>query len=176
MFQYSENFQGQLCFWREVQSCSKIQNDKSYIQYSETFQGKLCFSGQVQVAQKSWMKKVYSIYGENFLGQHCFSGIAQSCSKILNEKHIFNTVDSGQTLFLRESAKLLRNPEWSKTYIQCSEFEAHCFSGRASCSKILNGKNYIQYSENFQGKLCFSEQAQVAQKSWTVKKFSIQSI
>jgi len=31
--------------------------------------------------------------------------------------------------------------------------------------KILNGKKYIQYSENFQGKLCFSGQAQVAQKS-----------
>ena len=29
-------------------------------------------------------------------------------------------------------------------------------SGQAqSCSKILNGKKYIQYSENFQGKLCF---------------------
>ena len=34
-----------------------------------------------------------------------------------------------------------------------------------SCLKILNGKKDIQYSENFQGKLCFSGQAQVAQKS-----------
>jgi len=35
-------------------------------------------------------------------------------------------------------------------------FRAHCFSGQAqSCSKILNGKTYIQYSEQFQGKLCF---------------------
>jgi len=34
----------------------------------------------------------------------------------------------------------------------------------ASCSKILNGKKYIQYSEKFQSKLCFSGQAQVAQK------------
>jgi len=25
----------------------------------------------------------------------------------------------------------------------------------ASCSKLLNGKKYIQYRENFQGKLCF---------------------
>jgi len=34
-----------------------------------------------------------------------------------------------------------------------------------SCLKILNGKKCIQYSENGQGKLCFSGQAQVAQKS-----------
>jgi len=34
-----------------------------------------------------------------------------------------------------------------------------------SCLKILNGKKYIQYSENVQGKLCFSGQPQVAQKS-----------
>jgi len=34
-----------------------------------------------------------------------------------------------------------------------------------SCLKILNGKKYIQHSETFQGKLCFSGQAQVVQKS-----------
>jgi len=47
-------------------------------------------------------------------------------------------VNSGQTLFFRASA---------------------------SCSKILNDKKYIQYSEKFQGKLFVSGQAQVAQKS-----------
>ena len=35
----------------------------------------------------------------------------------------------------------------------------------ASCSKILNDKIDIQYSENFQGPLCFSGQALVFQKS-----------
>jgi len=29
----------------------------------------------------------------------------------------------------------------------------------------MNIKKYIQYSENFEGKLCFSRQAQAAQKS-----------
>jgi len=49
-----------------------------------------------------------------------------SCSKILNDKkYIFNTVNSGHTLFFR---------------------------ARASCSTILNGKKYIQYSENYHGK------------------------
>jgi len=69
------------------------------------------------------------------------------------------------TLFFRASAKLLKNPECKK-YIQCSEkFQSKlCFSGQAqSCPKILNGKKYIQYNEKCQGKLCFSGQAQVAQ-------------
>jgi len=45
-------------------------------------------------------------------------------------------------------------------------FKASCFLGQAqSCSNFLNGRKYIQYSEKFQGKLCFSGQAQVAQKS-----------
>jgi len=43
------------------------------------------------------------------------------------------------------------------------------FRASASCSKILNSKKYIQYSEKFQGKLYFSGQEQVAQKSCTVK-------
>jgi len=50
-----------------------------------------------------------------------------TCSKILNDKkYIFNTVNTGQTLFFRASLNFLKNPE---------------------CKK------YIQYSENFQGKL-----------------------
>jgi len=35
---------------------------------------------------------------------------------------------------------------------------------------------YSQYSEKFQGKLCFSGQVLVVQKCWTVKKFSMQCI
>jgi len=62
-----------------------------------------------------------------------------SCSKILNDKKDFSTVKKFRaTLFFRASA---------------------------SCSKILNDKKYIQYSDNFLGKLCVSVQAQVAQKS-----------
>ena len=44
--QYSENFQGTLCFSEQAQSCSKILNGKKYIQYSKKFQGKLCFQGK----------------------------------------------------------------------------------------------------------------------------------
>jgi len=60
--------------------------------------------------------------------------------KILNVKGIFNTVkDSGQTLFFRAKAKLLKM----------------MFRAGSSCSKILNGKKCIRYSEKFQGKLVF---------------------
>jgi len=47
--------------------------------------------------------------------------------------------------------KLLKNPKCKK-YIQYSEKcqGKLCFSGQEqSCSKILNGRKYIQYSETF---------------------------
>jgi len=51
-------------------------------------------------------------------------------------------------------------------YIQYSKFKAHSvFQGKRKLLKILNDKKYTQYSENFQGKLCFSGQAPAAQKS-----------
>jgi len=62
-----------------------------------------------------------------------------TCSKILNDEKYFNTVKNfGTTLFFRASLKLLKNPE---------------------CER------YVQYRGKFQGKICFSGQAQVAQKS-----------
>jgi len=39
------------------------------------------------------------------------------------------------------------------------------FRASACDSKLQNNKKYIQYSEKFQGILCLSGQAQVAQKS-----------
>jgi len=84
-----------------------------------------------------------------------------------DKKCTFNKVNSGHTVFFTTNAscsKILND----KKYIQYSEnFRGKlCFSRRAqSCSKILNGEKYIQYSEIFQGKLCFSCQAQVAKKS-----------
>jgi len=61
---------------------------------------------------------------------------------------------------------LLKNPECKK-YIEYSEnFQGKLFFRlSAELLKSLNGKKYIKYSENFEGKLCFSRQAQVAQKS-----------
>jgi len=39
------------------------------------------------------------------------------------------------------------------------------FRPSSSCSKILKDKKYFKYSEKFQGKFCFSGQAQVVQNS-----------
>ena len=63
---------------------------------------------------------------------------------------------SGQTLFSGQPQ--VAQKSWTIKYIsvQWKIPRQLCFSGQAqSCSKILNGKKYIQYSEKFQGKLCF---------------------
>jgi len=53
-----------------------------------------------------------------------------------------------------------------KKYIQCSEFRPNSvFQGKHKLLKNSECKNYIQCSENFQGKFCFSGQAQVVQNS-----------
>ena len=53
------------------------------------------------------------------------------------------------------------------------KFQGKMVSGQAQVDKNPECKKYIQYSENFQGNSVFSGQPQVAQKSWTVNKFSI---
>jgi len=45
---------------------------------------------------------------------------------------------------------LLKTPECKKC-IQYNELGISIFQGKHSCSKVLNGKKYIQYSEKFQG-------------------------
>jgi len=50
--------------------------------------------------------------------------------------------------------------------IQYSEFRAHSvFQGKHKLLKNPESENYIQCSDNFQGKLCFSGQVQVVQNS-----------
>jgi len=64
-----------------------------------------------------------------------FQGSA-SCSKILNDKkYIFNSVNSGHTVF-QGGRKLLKNPECKK-YIQCSEtFQGKfCFQSKRKLLK-----------------------------------------
>ena len=138
---------GQTPLFRASASCSKILNGKKYIQYSEKFQGKLCFSGQVQ-----------------------------SCLKILNGKNIFNTVKnfrasanfwkivksrfntvtsfSAHSVF-RASATCLKNLKVECKINTVKNIRANSVleDKSTSCSKILNGKKYVQYSENFHGKL-----------------------
>jgi len=65
-----------------------------------------------------------------------FFSASASCSKLLNVK---SEAVLPPPLALKFE---LRLPKWAIEEAQ-------------SCSKILNGKKYIQYSEKFQGKLCF---------------------
>jgi len=132
-------------------------------------------------------RKKYNLFNavKNFRPNSVF-GASASCSKILKDKESFNTVkNSGQTLFYRASAgsskipnvksifntvrnfrancfqdkrNLLKNPERQKVF-QCREI----FQGKCKLLKILNDKNYIFNTNS--GPLCFSGQAQVAQKS-----------
>ena len=69
-----------------------------------------------------------------------------TCSKIVNDKKYLNTVKNSRATLVQGKRKLLKNPE---------------------CKGIFNTVN--------SGQLCFSGQAQVAQKSWMIKNiFSIQ--
>jgi len=76
-------------FFRASASCLKILNNKKYNQYSKKFQGKL-FSGQARVVKNPACKK-YIQYSEKFQG-NCFFRASASCSKIVNDEKIFNTV------------------------------------------------------------------------------------
>jgi len=166
--------------------------------------GQLCLSGQAQVAQKSWIiKNTYSVAYSKFRAHSVFQG-KRKLLKNPECKNVFNTVkNSRATLFFRASASRSKTLN-DKIYFNTvkNSIEDSVFQGKRSCSKILNSKKYIQYSEKFQGKLCFqgkrkllkilniksifttvkifratlffSGQAQVAQKSWTVKTFSTQ--
>ena len=162
----------------------------------EKFRAHSDLQGKRSVAQKSWMQKVYSIQWE----------IQAKCMlfKILNDKkYIFNTMNSGHTLFFRASAscsKILKD----KKYLNAGKiFRANTvFQGNLKLFKILNDNNCIFntisgytmffresakllkipvngkkiYSMQWRipGQTPFSEQAQVAQKSWKIKNISIQ--
>jgi len=57
--------------------------------------------------------------------------------------------------FFQGKRKLLKNPEWWKIHIHYSEFRApSVFQGKRKLLKNPKCKNYIQYSEKFQGN-CF---------------------
>jgi len=65
-----------------------------------------------------------------------------NCSRILNDKkYIFNTVNSGHTLFFGQAqvAKLLNEKKYFNTVKNFRE--TLFFRANARCSKILNDKN-----------------------------------
>ena len=112
-------------FFRESASCSRILNNKKYTFNTVNLVHPLFFSA--------------------------------SCSKILNVKTICNAVKYSRATLFSGQVYVTQNSRIIKIYSIQWKISGHplFFRASASCSKILNGKKYIQYSENFQGKLCF---------------------
>ena len=106
-----------------------------------------------------------------------FFRASASCSKIRNAKiYSIQLKISSHTLFFRTSASC-SNPEWWKIYSMKWKIvrQTLFFRASASCSKFLNNKKYIHvHREKFQGTPYFSGQAQVAQKFWVWKVYSIE--
>jgi len=136
-------FSGHPLFFRASASCSKILNNKKYTFNTVNSGQPLFFRASASCSKILNVKSIFN--AEKYFRATLFFRANASCSKILNDKkYMFNTVKNiSATQFFRASAcKLLKTPE---------------------CIK------YIQYSEKFQGKLCFSGQAQVTQNSEIIK-------
>jgi len=89
-----------------------------------------------------------------------------SCSEILNLKTIFNAVKIFRANSVFQGKRRLYKNLNDKKYIQYSEFRANSvFQGKYKLLKNSECKNDIQCRANFQGKFCFSGQAQVVQNS-----------
>ena len=162
---------GQLCF-QDSASCSKILNDKKYI-FNRFNSGHTLFFRASASSSKILNDKNYIFNTVNSGHTLCFRASA-SCSKIRNvKKHLIQWKFSGETLFSVQ-AQVFKNPECKKIFntVKISG-QLPFFRASASCSKIRNvKKNKFNTVKNFRTTL-FSGQAQVAQKSWTAKKFSI---
>ena len=95
---------------------------------------------------------------KNFGANSVFQG-KRWLFKILNEKkYIFNTVNSGHTLFFRTSTSCSKILNIKTIFNAVKIFRANSvFQGKRKLFKILKDKKYIQYSEFraqsvFQGK------------------------
>ena len=67
--------------------------------------------------------------------------------------------------FERDSA----SPVTNLTARHCKKYTVYPIQriqGKRNLLKNPECKKYVEYSEKIQGKLCFSRQAQVSQKSW----------
>jgi len=125
--------------------------------------GQLCFSGQAQVAKKSWTIKIQIQYSE-FRAPSVFQGKRKLLKNPECKRYSIQWKFQGNSVF-QGKRKSLKNPECKK-YIQYTKnFQDNSiFQGKR---KLLKNPEWwkirIQYSEKFQGKLCFSGQAQAAE-------------
>ena len=137
---------GQTLLFRASANCWKILNAKRIFNTVKNFRANSVFWASASCSKILWDTKYFNAVNlKKYKPNSVFKG-KRKLFKILNDKkHILNTVISRHSLFFQGKHKLLKNPE---------------------CEK------HIQYSEKFQGKLCFLGQAQSCSKmQWMVKIF-----
>jgi len=99
---------------------------------------------------------------ENFQGKR----------KVSQESWMTKNIYSIQ--WIQGKRRLLKNPECKKCIQRCENFQR-----KRKLPKILNGRIYIQYSEIFQGTLCFSGQKRKLLKNlerWKNFQYSVFSV
>jgi len=80
---------------------------------------------------------------------------SSSCSKILKDKKYFNTVKIFRANYVFQGKRRLFKTLNDKKYIlNTANSCTLCFQGKHKLLKNPEFKNYIQYSEKYQGKLC----------------------
>jgi len=106
-------------------------------------QGKLCFQGKLklvkncEIANSECKKYIFNTVNS---GHTLFFRAGKSCSKILNVKSILHTVKNFMTKSVfRANAKFHKNPERQKIFQRSEKFQGKlCFSGQRMLFKILN--------------------------------------
>jgi len=107
-------------------------------------------------------------------GHTLFFRASVSCSKFCRIKNIFNTVNSGHTLFFRAS-KSYSNILNVKSILNTAKtfMTKFVFGASASSSKILKDKN-ISTQWKFSGKALFFRASASCSKFWIIKNIYIQ--
>jgi len=142
---------GHPLFFRASTSCSKILNVKIIFHTAKNFWATLFFIASSSCSKilndrKGMFNAVKNIRAP------CFSGQAHAhCSKLLNVKSIFHTVQNCRTRSVfRGKRRLLKNSECKKYNPHSEKFMSNSvFQGKRKLLKIPECIMYIQYSEKF---------------------------
>ena len=114
--------------------------------------GQTLFSGQAQVAQKSWKDKKYFNTVKKFRANSVFQGKSRLFKILIDKKYIFNTVNSGHTLFFRSSTSCSKVLKGKKYFNTVKSFRATPFFRARKLFKNLNDKKSVTDRQGRQGR------------------------
>jgi len=164
-----KNFRANSVF-KASASCSKILNNQKYIFSTVNSRHPLFFRARASCKTPECKKHIQ--YSEKFQSSSVFQAelkffrASASCSKLPNVKRILNKANTFRATVFQRKRLLLKNPEWQKIFQYSENFQGKlCFQGKRKLLKILNTKSTFNIVKNFRATV-FSGQAQVAQKSW----------